>query len=52
MLVISNDNSEVLDILTARYRSIHPDDPVIKFKYLENNEGIKYYVVEKDIEED
>lgn len=42
--------SEVLDILTARYRSIYPDNPVIEFKSLENSEGGAYYVAEKQDE--
>lgn len=44
--------SEVLDILTARYRSIYPDEPVIEFKSLENSEGVEYYVAEKPVEKD
>lgn len=41
--------SEVLDILTARYRSIYPDEPVIEFKSLEDSEGVAYYVAEKQV---
>lgn len=47
MLVINDYNKEVLDILTARYRSLYPDNPVIEFKSLENSEGGAYYVAEK-----
>lgn len=47
-----NGPSEVLDILTARYRGIYPDDPVIEFKSLENSEGGAYYVAEKQVEKD
>lgn len=47
-----NGPSEVLDILTARYRSIYPDEPVIEFKSLENSEGVAYYVAEKQVEKD
>ena len=45
-----DDHSKVLDILTARYRSLYPDDPVIEFKSLENIEGVTYYVAEKQAE--
>ena len=44
--------SEVLDILTARYKSVYPDEPVIEFKSLENSEGVEYYVAEKPVEKD
>lgn len=47
-----DDHSQVLDILTARYRSIYPDDPVIEFKSLENSEGEAYYVAEKQADKD
>lgn len=50
MLVTNDHNDEVLDILTARYRSLYPDDPVIEFKSLENIEGVTYYVAEKQAE--
>lgn len=52
MLAIKDYNNEVLDILTARYRSIYPDEPVIEFKRLENSEGVEYYVAEKQVEND
>ena len=52
MLVINDYNKEVLDILTARYRSLYPDNPVIEFKSLENSEGGAYYVAEKQADKD
>lgn len=52
MLAINDYNNEVLDILTARYRGLYPDDPVIEFKMLENSEGEAYYVAEKQAEKD
>lgn len=52
MLAINDHNDEVLDILTARYRSLYPDDPVIEFKSLENIEGVTYYVAEKQADKD
>lgn len=52
MLIIEDYNDEVLDILTARYISIYPDDPVIEFKMLENSEGEAYYVAEKQVDKD
>lgn len=52
MLIINDYNKEVLDILTARYRSLYPDNPVIEFKSLENSEGEAYYVAEKQADKD
>lgn len=52
MLIINDYNKEVLDILTARYRSLYPNNPVIEFKSLENSEGGAYYVAEKQADKD
>ena len=52
MLIIKDYNDEVIDILTARYRGLYPDDPVIEFKSLENSEGEAYYVAEKQADKD